>query len=91
MGQWVEFQLLKDVHGLELQNGFIRSLYKIEGKDLHTFYKKNNRVKQVQIVSDDKRISAAIALKDIKEMQYFHIFLPKGVYKLYIRDIYKGK
>jgi len=91
IGEWVEFELLEDVIGIEIQNGFNKSFSHIEGKDIDTYYEKNNRVKILEFVSDSQKINKKIELEDIKDtMQYFDISLPKGVYRVYIRDIYKG-
>ncbi|MCP4130801.1 MAG: hypothetical protein GY754_07450 [bacterium] len=81
IGQWVEFKLLKNVSGLTIQNGFIKSLCKINNNDMNAFYKKNNRVKKAEILSADGSISVTINLKDTQKTQNFQVFIPKGVYK----------
>lgn len=54
-------------------------------------YTKNNRVKILEINSTNGEISHKIQLKDISGRQIFEkIFLPKGIYRLFIRDVYKG-
>lgn len=91
IGEWVEFELLNDVKAIEIQNGFNKSFYKIEGKDIDTFYEKNNRVKVLEFISGDQKNKKTINLSDKKDAtQFFDVDLPKGVYKVYIRDIYKG-
>lgn len=91
IGEWVEFEIYDDVTGVEIQNGFNKSFCVIEGKDIDTYYEKNNRVKTIEFVSKDGKTSKKINLEDIKDYeQFFEIELPKGVYKVYIRDIYKG-
>jgi hypothetical protein len=90
-GEWVEFSISKDVRGLEIQNGFIRSLKHIEDKNIDTVYEKNNRVRKLEIISSDQNIKVGIDLADTKDLQVFPgIALPRGTYKLYIRDVYKG-
>lgn len=91
VGEWVEFEILQDVIGVEIQNGFNKSFTEIEGKDITTYYEKNNRVKTLEFVSKDNKISKEISVDDIKEdFQYIDLTLPKGIYKVFIRDIYKG-
>jgi hypothetical protein len=91
IGEWVEFELKRDVEALEVQNGFNMSFIQIEGKAIDTYYEKNNRPKTVEIVSADGKVKKTLPLADTKEIQSFDgVFLPKGSYKLFIRDVYKG-
>jgi hypothetical protein len=91
IGEWVEFELKRDVEALDVQNGYNRSFTHIEGRDIDTFYEKNNRPKVIEIVSTDGKVRKPLSLADDKELQFFDgVFLPKGTYKLFIRDVYKG-
>ncbi len=91
IGEWIEFELAKDVEALDIQNGFNMSFVKVEGKAIDTYYEKNNRPKTLEIASSDGAVKKIIALADTKELQSFEkVFLPRGRYKLFIRDVCKG-
>jgi hypothetical protein len=91
IGEWVEFELTKDVEALDIQNGYNMSFVKIEGKSIDTYYEKNNRPKTLEILSLDGKVKQTINLADTKELQSFDgIFLSRGRYRVYIRDVYKG-
>jgi len=58
---------------------------------LESIYADNNRVKVLEIISTNGEIRHKIQLQDTPERQSFEtIFLPKGTYKLFVRDVYKG-
>lgn len=90
VGEWIEFELLVDVNEITIQNGFNKSFQKISNKDIDTYYEKNNRVKVLEFVSKDEKIKKTITLKDKKELQNFEEILPKGIYKIVIKEVYKG-
>jgi len=90
VGEWVEFELLEDVDEIIIQNGFNKSFQKISNKDIDTYYEKNNRVKVLEFMSKDEKIKKTITLKDTKELQIFKEALPKGIYKIIIKEVYKG-
>jgi len=99
LDEWVEFELKEDVLGIAVYNGFSKSpesfLWMDEDLErvskIKATYGNNNRAKLIELISSDSSIKHKIILKDTPEQQVFpDIFLPKGIYKLYIRDIYKG-
>lgn len=102
IGQWVEFELKDEVFGLAIYNGFrkvrwCRCLDSLGGFDekeylqLQAVYSNNNRVKLFEIVSTNGEIKQEIELDDTPLRQVVaDLYLPKGVYRLYIRDIFKG-
>jgi hypothetical protein len=91
IGEWVEFELIRDVEALDVQNGYNRSFTRIEGKNIDAYYELNNRPKTMEIVSADGKVKKTLSLRDTKEMQSFDkVFLPKGAYKLFVRDVFKG-
>jgi hypothetical protein len=91
IGEWVEFELTKNVEGFEIQNGYNMSLFAVPGKDIDTYYGKNNRPKRIEIASLDGKIKLTIDLEDTERLQYFDArYLPKGRYRVYIRAVYKG-
>ncbi|MFQ5628638.1 MAG: hypothetical protein ACE5I1_07750 [bacterium] len=105
IGEWVAFELTEDVQGLAVYNGFqkVRWCWCMTGdgpmreynaermKQLKAIYGNNNRVKVLEIVSEDGQVRKTITLRNTSIRQNFEdISLPKGSYKLYIRDIYKG-
>ena len=91
VGEWVEFELKKDVEALDAQNGYNRSFTRIKGKNLDEYYQLNNRPTTVEIVSADGKTRRTLSLADVTDMQFFgDAYLPAGVYKLFIRDVYRG-
>jgi hypothetical protein len=91
IGEWVEFELKLDVEALDVQNGYTRSFTSIRGRNIDAYYELNNRPKTVEIVSADEKKRWTVFLKDTKELQSFDgVDLPAGVYRLFIRDVYKG-
>ena len=90
IGEWVELELLRDVAGLEIQNGFSMSRTAIEGKNIDTYYGKNNRVKELLYESKDGATRGKIRLEDINELQPFPLALRKGIYRFSIGSVYKG-
>jgi hypothetical protein len=51
----------------------------------------NNRPKVLELASADGKIKLTLPLADSPAVQSFaDIFLPKGVYKLVIKDVYRG-
>ncbi len=91
IGEWVEFELIRDVEALDVQNGYNRSFTRIEGKNIDAYYGLNNRPKTIEIASKDGKIMETLSLGDTKEMQSFdRVFLPKGVYRLIVGDVFKG-
>ncbi|GEM_PF-2291725 len=58
---------------------------------LEAIYADNNRVKVLEIISTNGEIRHKIQLQDRPEGQGFRtIPLPKGTYKLFVREVYKG-
>ena len=91
IGEWVEFELSRDVEALSIWSGYNRSFTGIEGKDIDTYFEKNNRPRTLEIVSADGKAKRTLELADVKTPQSFdRVFLPKGRYKLFIRAVYKG-
>ena len=87
----------KEVLGLSIYNGFRKGRWYQWGwdsgkiADLKTKYIDNNRVKLLEIFGKNNGIQKIIELKDTPSRQDFDdIFLPKGIYKAYIREVYKG-
>ncbi|MCX7787199.1 MAG: hypothetical protein N2442_05845 [Spirochaetes bacterium] len=91
IGEWVEFELKQDTEAIDVWNGYQRASHRIEGKNLHQYFGWNNRVKTLEIVSSDGKIRKTLNLKDSQEKQTFEdLYLPKGTYRAYVREIYKG-
>jgi hypothetical protein len=97
IGEWVEFELKEDVLGLSIHNGFkkitwiLQATHGNQEEKLKVVYTNNNRLKVLEILSNDGKIKQELQLQDTSKKQSFEsIFLPKGLYKVYIRDIYKG-
>ncbi len=91
IGEWVEFAIEEDVEAIDVQNGYTRSFVKIPGRTIDAYYGMNNRPKTVELVSADGRTRLTLSLDDVATMQTFeNLYLPRGVYKLFIRDVYKG-
>jgi len=91
IGEWVEFDLKEDVEALDIQNGSNRSFVAIKGRNIDGYYSLNNRPKVLELVSADGKIQLTLPLADSPAGQSFaDIFLPKGVYKLVIKDVYRG-
>jgi formylglycine-generating enzyme len=91
MGEWVELELSRDVAGMEIQNGFSMSRTAIKGKNIDTFYEKNNRVKELLYESKDGATRGKIKLEDTNDhLQSFPLALRKGIYRFTIGSVYKG-
>ena len=91
IGETVSFILHDGVAGFRIQNGYVKSLLKEEGKNYHEFYYLNNRPQQLILSSLDKKFSYTIHLADKPlEWQYFSVALPPGSYVLKIQSVYKG-
>lgn len=98
INEWVEFELKEDVYGLAIYNGLKKcteSFLEFEEREnaskILATYMNNNRAKLIELISRDNQVKQKIQLLDTPERQVFEdIYLPRGVYKLYIRDIYKG-
>jgi len=99
LDEWIEFELNEDVLGIAICNGFVKSpeyFYDefkepVKASKIKATYSNNNRVKLMEFISADSARKHKITLKDTQGRQVFEdIYLPKGIYKLYIRDIYKG-
>jgi hypothetical protein len=89
--EWVKIELKSDVLGMYVQNGFSMSLTHVEGKNIDTYYEKNNRVEDLVIESMDGTFSEKIELEDTNaHPQYFPVAMPRGIYKFTIRSVYKG-
>jgi hypothetical protein len=85
------FELKEDVEALDIQNGYNRSFVAIEGRNIDGYYSLNNRSKILELVSADGKTTLTIPLVDSPAIQSFaDIYLPKGVYKLFIKDVYRG-
>jgi hypothetical protein len=91
IGEWVEIELSRDAVGVEIQNGFSMSLTAVEGKNIDTYYEKNNRVKELLYASKDGVTRGSLKLDDLNDhLQPFPIALPKGIYRFTIASVYKG-
>jgi hypothetical protein len=91
LGEWIEWEFTSDIDSMRIQNGYVRSLVGIPGKDIHTYYEKNNRPRVLEFVSADKKINKKVVLADNPQhLQDINLNLPKGTYKMYIREVYKG-
>jgi hypothetical protein len=90
IGEWVEVKLTEAVAACEIQNGFVRSLTEIPGKDIHTFFQKNNRVKTLEISSTDGRVLQTLDLADAQTLQRFNLDLFPGTCRFTIRSVYPG-
>lgn len=91
IGEWVEFELKEDVEALDIQNGYNRSFVAIQGRNIDGFYSLNNRPKVLELISADGKTTLTLPLADSPAIQSFaDIYLPKGVYKLIIKDVYRG-
>jgi hypothetical protein len=90
IGEWVEVELTEAVAACSIQNGFVRSLTEIPGKDIHTFYQKNNRVKTLEVSPVDGTIVQTLALADEQALQRFNLALSPGTYRFTIRGVYPG-
>ncbi len=91
IGEWVKLELKEDVEAIDVQNGYNRSFTRIEGKNIDQYYRLNNRPRQVEIVSTDGKIRRTLPLADVTAIQSFdNVYLPKGTYKIIIRDVYRG-
>ncbi len=91
IGEWVEFELTRGVIGLSVQNGFNMSFTPVAGKEIETYYAKNNRVKTMEIASKDGKVVRRIELEDVGDrLQPFRIDLAPGTYRLTIRSVYRG-
>jgi hypothetical protein len=90
IGEWVEVELSKHTTAVNVQNGFNKCLYNAANRDIGTYFGKNNRVKSLEIRSVDGQPAGTIELEDIKEMQYIPLNLKKGVYKVVIKEVYRG-
>ena len=96
--EWVEFELEKEVMGMTIYNGFVKSpMFFLEYKEpevieaVDATYGDNNRASLIEFISEDGLTVQRIQLKDTPERQDFEdIYLSKGVYKMYIRNVYKG-
>jgi hypothetical protein len=87
----VEFELTRDVIGLSVQNGFNMSFTPVAGKEIETYYAKNNRVRTMEISSKDGKVARTIELEDVGDrLQPFPVVLPPGIYRLTVRSVYKG-
>ena len=90
-GEWAKIELTRDVLGMFVQNGFSMSLTHIEGKNIDTYYEKNNRVESLVIESMDGAFHEKVELEDTNvRLQYIPLAIPRGVYKFSIHSIYKG-
>ncbi len=90
IGEWVDWEFTADVSGMRIQNGFLRAVAKISGKDIHTYYEKNNRVKTLEFVSEDQTDRRKVAVADRRDFQWVPLDLPKGRYRMLIGDVYRG-
>lgn len=90
IGEWVEVELTEAVAACSIQNGFVRSLTEIPGKDIHTFFLKNNRVKTLEVSSIDGTVVQTLALADAQALQRFNLALSPGTYRFTIRSVYPG-
>jgi len=101
--EWVEFELKEDVLGLCIHNGFRKvnwywqATHGNRAEQLKAVYNNNNRVKVLEIISNDGKVKQEIKIQHIPyafpiqvKHEFENIYLPKGLYKVYIRDIYKG-
>jgi hypothetical protein len=91
IGEWVEFELTRSAIGLSVQNGFNMSFTPVAGREIETYYAKNNRVRAMDIASGDGKVAQRVELEDAGDrMQFFPIALPSGVYRLTVSSVYKG-
>jgi hypothetical protein len=89
--EWVKIELTRDVLGMYVQNGFSMARTHIEGKNIDSFYEKNNRVESLVIESMDGKFHEKIELEDTNaRLQYIPLAIPRGIYKFIIHSIYKG-
>jgi hypothetical protein len=91
IGEWVELELSREVSGVGIQNGFSMSRTALKGKNIDTYYEKNNRVKELLYESKDGATRGRIKLEDRNDhLQPFPLSLRKGIYRFTIASVYKG-
>ena len=89
--EWVKVELTRDVLGMFVQNGFSMALTHIEGKNIDSYYEKNNRVESLVIESMDGAFHEKVELEDTNAgLQYIPLAMTRGVYKFIIHSTYKG-
>ena len=91
IGEWVESELTRTVIGLSVQNGFNMSFTPVAGREIETYYAKNNRVRTMEIASKDGKVVRTIELEDVGDrLQPFPVALAPGTYRLTVRSVYRG-
>lgn len=92
VGEWVEIELDRDMLGLSIWNGFLKTAARIEGEAYHKAFNSDSRVKVLEIVSESGEVVETLTLEDTKDEQDFlKVRLPKGTYRLRVAEIYKSK
>ena len=62
----------------------------VAGREIETYYAKNNRVRTMEVASKDGKVVRTIELEDVSDrLQPFPVIPAPGTYRLTVRSVYR--